>query len=138
MTLVQMHSHSSPDEKRGRERRRKSQHFGPYHSWEWPSDVSHGSGYEFEDELSDQLYRLPSCEYVEQVLSDLRVSTLRELSKEVVNGGIEHVTGQSDRLEYIRLLNSWIATAEETIAAGRNVNRIAARRKSFVKSNDQE
>ncbi len=79
-------------------------------------------------ELAGQLDKLPPPEDVEELLSALRVATLRELATEIVNGGIEHAKGNVDRLEYVRLINSWIATAEETVAAGRNVSRIAARR----------
>lgn len=82
-----------------------------------------------DDELAGQLAKLPPTEEVEELFSALRVSTLRELATEIVNGGIEHAKGNIDRLEYVELLNSWIATAEETVAAGRNVSRIAARRR---------
>ena len=81
-------------------------------------------------ELSVQLEKLPPPEDVEELLSVLRAATLRELATEIINSGIEHAKGNIDRLEYARLINSWIATAEETVAAGRNVSRIAARRKS--------
>ena len=80
-------------------------------------------------ELAGQLAKLPPTEDVEELFSVLRISTLRELATEIVNGGIEHAKGNIDRLEYVELLNSWIATAEETVAAGRNVSRISARRR---------
>ena len=80
-------------------------------------------------ELAGQLDKLPSPEDVEELCSVLRVSTLREMAAEIVNGGIEYAKGNIDHLEYAKLLNSWIATAEETAAAGRNVSRIAARRR---------
>lgn len=79
-------------------------------------------------ELAGQLDKLPPPEDVDELLSVLRVATLRELAAEIVNGGIEYARGNIDRIEYIRLINSWLATAEETVAAGRNVSRIAARR----------
>ena len=82
-----------------------------------------------DEELSSQLDKLPSPEEVEELFSVLRVATLRELSAEIVNSGIEHAKGNIDRLEYVELLNSWIATAEETVAAGRNTSRIASRRR---------
>ena len=82
-----------------------------------------------DDEMAGKLAKLPPPEDVEELFSALRVSTLRELATEIVNGGIEHAKGNIDRLEYVELLNSWIATAEETVAAGRNVSRIAARRR---------
>ena len=82
-----------------------------------------------DEELSSQLDKLPSPEEVEELFSVLRVATLRELSAEIVNSSIEHAKGKITRVEYLELVNSWIATAEETVAAGRNVSRIAARRR---------
>ncbi len=82
-----------------------------------------------DEELADQLDKLPHPEDVEELCSVLRVATLRELAAEILNGGIEHAKGNLDRLEYLKLINSWIATAEETVAAGRNVSRIASRRR---------
>ena len=57
----------------------------------------------------------------------LRASTLREMSIAIVNGSIEHAKGKIDTAEYLKLVNSWLATAEETVAAGKNVKRISAR-----------
>ena len=82
-----------------------------------------------DEELADQLDKLPPPEDVEELCSVLRVATLREMAAEVVNGGIEHAKGNLDRLEFTKLINSWVATAEETVAAGRNVSRIASRRR---------
>lgn len=82
-----------------------------------------------EEELADQLDKLPPPDEVAEVLSALRVATLREFATEVANGGIAYAKGNIGRLEYATLLNSWLATAEETAAAGRNLSRIAARRK---------
>lgn len=98
-------------------------------SSEWPHENPfYGIWYNLEDEFIDQTQKLPSPAQIEELLSALRVSTLREMSIEVLNSGVEHVKGSIDRLEYAKFLNSWIATAEEAVAAGRNVNRIAARR----------
>ena len=80
-------------------------------------------------ELAGQLDKLPSSEDVEELCSALRVSTLRKLATEIVNGGIEHAKGNIDRLEYVKLLSSWVATAEETVAAGKNVSKITSRRR---------
>ena len=113
-------------------RRERVHHYDriDYSSSAWPHEFPfHGIGYDLEDELTDQTQKLPSPGQVEELLSALRVSTLREMSTEVLNSGVEHIKGSIDRLEYAKLLNSWIATAEEAVAAGRNVNRIAARRK---------
>ena len=80
------------------------------------------------EELADQIDKLPPLDEVAEVLSVLRVATLREFATEIANGGIEYAKGNIDRLEYATLLNSWLATAEETAAAGRCLSRIAARR----------
>ena len=95
---------------------------------DWPEPSAHI--YDYEEELCDQLARFPSADQIIDLCDALRVATLRELSAEILNGGIGHIRDNTDRLDYAKLLNSWIATAEETIAAGRNVNRIAARRKA--------
>lgn len=96
---------------------------------EWRLPPRYGSYYNSEDELLDQLNRLPSNDEVQELCSSLRAITLREFSSEIVNGSIDHLRQKLDRREYVRLLNSWIATAEETLAAGENAKRIAARRK---------
>ena len=95
---------------------------------ETPQPDSSSRDYGFEEQLVDQLEKLPKPEDVEELFSVLRVAALRELSVEVVNSAIEYVKSNGDRLEYAKFINSWIATAEETVAAGRNLNRIVARR----------
>ena len=82
-----------------------------------------------DDELAGQLAKLPPPEEVEELFSVLLVATLRELATEIVNGGIEHAKGNIDRLEYARLINGWIGTAEETVVAGKNVSKITSRRR---------
>ena len=79
--------------------------------------------------VKHQIDKLPSPEEIEGLCSTLRVSDLRQLTAEILNASIAYIRDDTDRLEYVTLLNSWIATAEETVAAGRNVNRIAARRR---------
>jgi hypothetical protein len=81
-----------------------------------------------DSDLSSQIEKLPKPEDIEEILSVLRAATLREMSIEIVNGSIEHAKGNIDTVEYLKLINSWLATAEETVAAGKNVQRIAARR----------
>ena len=96
----------------------------------WPTTtISFGRGYDYEEELVDQLAKFPYAEDVDELMSTLRVSALRLLSSEVINGAIAVILTNGDRLEHAKLINSWIATAEETVAAGRNYNRITARRK---------
>ena len=84
---------------------------------------------ENEEKLLDQLAKLPSPEEVAELCGVLRVATLREFSTEVVNAAIDYAKGKTGPLEHITLINSWLATAEETVAAGGNVNRIASRRR---------
>ena len=96
---------------------------------DWMTTGHNISGYEFEDELVNQLAKLPSEEDVDELMSALRVSALRQFSAGVVNGAIAHIKANGDQLENAKLINSWVATAEETVAAGRNHIRIAARRK---------
>ena len=110
----------------GREKHRRDHRKS---SNEWRFKAPYGFGYDREDELLDQFGKLPDPEYVEEILTTLRVGTLRELAIDIVNGGIEHVKDSTHRLEYAKLLNSWIATAEETVAAGRKLRRIVDRRK---------
>lgn len=81
-----------------------------------------------EDELLDRLQRFPAPNEVEELVSGLKTPLLRQLTTEVINGSIVYAKS-GDRLEHIRLLNSWIATAEETVAAGRRLEHILARRK---------
>ena len=96
---------------------------------ETPQPDRSSRDYDFEEQLVDQLEKLPKPEGVEELFSVLRVAALRELSVEVINSAIEYVKSNGDRLEHVKLINSWLATAEETVAAGRNLNRIVARRK---------
>ena len=79
-------------------------------------------------DIERKLDRFPSSEEVEELCSVLRVSDLRQLTSEILNASIAYLKEDKDRLEYAAFLSSWIATAEETVAAGKNVNRIAARR----------
>ena len=102
-------------------------HFGGY--W-WPAHDEHDNGYELEEELCDQLARFPTESDIRDLCEGLRVVTLRDLSAEITSGGIEHLKGKTTRLEYAKLINSWLATAEETMAAGRNVKRIVDRRRN--------
>ena len=124
MTLSERTSHF--------DRKAKGRH--AYHGvfedpYSWHHDPTSHFDYDLEDELCDQLSRFPDSQEVKELCMVLRVATLRDLSSEIINGGIEYVKGDTDRLHYAKLVNSWIATAEETIAAGRNLKRIADRRK---------
>lgn len=80
-----------------------------------------------EEELLDQLGRLPTPDQVREVMSALPTKTLRELGEEIMNGGVTVLTG-GDNLDFARLLNSWFATGEETIAAHGRPGRVLTRR----------
>ena len=81
------------------------------------------------DELASQLDKLPTSEEIEELICTLDVSTLREMSSAMLTASINYMNGREDKLQYLELLNSWIATAEETIAAGEDVGKILGRRK---------
>ena len=93
-------------------------------------DAHQGGGAIGDGELIERLANFPSGEEIDELCSLLRVDTLREFSAEVLKGGLDHLRQRIDQAEYVRLLGSWIATAEETLAAGKNAKRVAARRKS--------
>jgi hypothetical protein len=65
---------------------------------------------------------------VEELVSALKTPLLRQMTIEIINGSIVFAKS-GDRLEHVRALNSWIATAEETVAAGRRLEQILSRRK---------
>ena len=71
-------------------------------------------------DLDARLAKLPSDEQVEDIVAGLRVDTLRELSAEVMKGSIDYLHDPLAREDFLAMLNSWVATAEETIAADRN------------------
>lgn len=93
----------------------------------WP-DLTAMSSYTREDELLDRLERLPTPDEIEDLIARLRVSLLREMSVQILNGSIVLVKG-GERLEYIRLLTRWIATAEETAVVGRRLHQVLSRRR---------
>ena len=80
-------------------------------------------------ELHERLALLPDDHEVAELCTLLPAKALRELSAEIIKGSIEYLNNPDNRLEYAGLLSSWIATAEETAAAGGKAKRIAARRK---------
>ena len=84
-----------------------------------------------ESELSERLSLLPNDAELAELCTLLPESTLRELSVAVIKGSIDYLSDPTYRLEYAELLGSWIATAEETLAAGERAERIAARRKGL-------
>ena len=96
------------------------------------------SDYGTEEQLHDHIERFLTVEEIGYLCSKLRVSELREMAAEVIIAGIEHIRGNSSQLEYATLINSWLATAEETVVAGSNLKRIAARRKGISPDPDQE
>ena len=72
---------------------------------------------------------LPTSEELEELIYALDAPTLRELSSAILTVSIDYAQGRSEKLAYLRTLNSWIATAEETVASGEDIDEILARRK---------
>ena len=87
------------------------------------------SDYSPEEKLRYHIETALTADDIEYLCAKLRVSDLREMDAEIMVAGIEHVKGNSSQLEFATLINSWLATAEETVAAGKAANMIAARRK---------
>ena len=87
-------------------------------------------------EVHDRLALLPDDLEIAELCTLLPAKALRELSAEVIKGSIEYLNDTDKRLEYARLLSSWIATAEETVAAGKAAGRIAARRKTTTQDSE--
>ena len=79
--------------------------------------------------MSGHLDKLPTSEEIEELICALDVPTLREMSSAMLTASVDYLEGRADKLQYLELLNSWIATVEETIAAGEGVREILARRK---------
>ena len=96
------------------------------------------SDYGPEEQMRDHIERFLTADDIEYLCSKLRVSDLREMAAEVIIAGIEHIRGNSSQLEYATLINNWLATAEETVAAGNNLKRIAAKRKGISPDPEQE
>ena len=82
-----------------------------------------------EDKLRSHIDELPTSEEVEELVHALDPPTLREFSSAILTDSIAYVEGRCDKLAYLQILNSWIATAEETVAAGEDMDEILARRK---------
>ncbi len=87
-------------------------------------------------ELHDRLARLPDEFELAELCTLLPAKALRKLSAEVIKGSIEYLNDPDNRMEYAMLLGSWIATAEETVAAGKAAGRIAARRKTTTRDSE--
>ena len=83
-----------------------------------------------DSELYDRLSLFPDDDELVELCTLLPEKAMREFSVAVIKGSIEYLSNPDNRLEYAELLGSWIATAEETVAAGKNAERIAARRKT--------
>ena len=82
-----------------------------------------------EEELSAQISMLPSPGEVSSVVCQLDMDDLREFAAAIMNAAVDSVhKGQAD-LDTVRLLNSWFASMEETIAAGDDIEEILSRRR---------
>ena len=81
------------------------------------------------DDLSGNQGHFPTKQEIKELVNALDVPTLREMSSEILTACIEFSEGGVDKPTYLQLLKSWIATAEETVAAGEDIDAILARRK---------
>ena len=82
-----------------------------------------------EDKLRSHIDELPTSEEVEELVHALDAPTLRELSSAILKASIAYVEGRSEKPAYLQVFNSWVATAEETVASGEYIDEILARRK---------
>ena len=82
-----------------------------------------------DDERSIQVEMLPSSDEVAEVVSRLEIGDLREFAVAIMNAAAGSARGGGD-LDTIRLLNSWFASMEETVAAGDDLVEILSRRRT--------
>ena len=83
--------------------------------------------YSLEDELLDQLAKLPSPELVQLLIDQLRNPELKELATGVIND-VANASKKADNLGVIKAINGWIATAEEPISSRRKIRHVLAAR----------
>ena len=81
-----------------------------------------------DEQLRDHIEKFLTPDEIEYLCANLRVVDLREMAAGVLIAGIEHLKGNCSQLEFATLINSWLATAEETVSGGKAAGRIAARR----------
>ena len=82
-----------------------------------------------EDELLDSLGGFPTAEEIEELVNALDVPSLRGMSSAILTVSVDYSEGRLDKPTYRKILKSWIATAEEAVAAGEDIDAILARRK---------
>ncbi len=82
------------------------------------------------EEMSVQLETLPSPGEVSAVVSQLETDDLREFAVAVMNAAVHTARNGTADIEDIRLLNSWFASMEETVAAGDDLQEILSRRRA--------
>ena len=80
------------------------------------------------EEYSGQIEMLPNQGEVSIVVSKLALDDLREFAASVMNVAVNAACRRGSDLETVRLLNSWFATMEETVAAGDDLEEILSRR----------
>ena len=80
------------------------------------------------EEFAGQLDMLPSEDEVSAVVAKLEPDDLRTFAATVMNIAIKSARKGHADIDTVRLLNSWFATMEETIAAGDDLEEILARR----------
>ena len=80
-----------------------------------------------EDEWLDQLSALPTTEQLEKLLGLMRTAELKEYAKGLTAETVAACKA-GDLLEVARVLNGWVATAEEIVTHRRNLRYIRAAR----------
>ncbi|MCY4580605.1 MAG: hypothetical protein OXD31_16375 [Chloroflexi bacterium] len=80
------------------------------------------------EEYSGQIGMLPTEYEVSIVVSKLALDDLKEFAASVMNVAVKAARQGYSDIETVRLLNSWFATMEETIAAGDDLEEILSRR----------
>ena len=88
-----------------------------------------------EDELLDSLGGFPTSAEIEELVNALDVHSLRGMSSAILTAGVDYSEGRLDKPAYRKILNSWVSTAEETVAAGEDIDAILARRKGKATDN---
>ena len=83
--------------------------------------------YDYEDEVIDQLARLPSGEVVRLLIAKLRNPELRELAQGIIID-VSNAARERDNLGTMRVINSWMATAAEPLASRRKIRHVLAAR----------
>ena len=106
--------------------------FAPLSGWRREPPEPSGyrlSPYTREDELLDQLERLPSRNHIEDMVGQLNSRELRPWTIGILADNVEAAKAR-DLLGIARTINEWIATAEELRVGANKVRRILSYRRT--------